>query len=146
VNGISPKVARICAALGARAAGYWRLDHVKEQLALVVFVAGEGLDPEVARAFETATRKVPLADKSLGIVAATLLGRPAVSHVRVLSPDSGSGLWLRAFGADRSIAVPICGEVGTVAGVFSVALTEDSKLDDEKVVEQIREELHLFAT
>jgi hypothetical protein len=145
-NGIRCKVAHVSTVLSARAAGYWRLDRESDQLALVAFVAGEGLDSEVARAFETATREVPLVDKSLGIVAAALTAQPTVSRIRELSPDSGSGRWLWAFGADRSVAVPICTEERRVIGVLSAALTAGSKLDDDEVVEQIREEHPVSAT
>ncbi len=132
------KVAELCAALGACAAGYWQLDQNTEQLVQLSFAPGVGLDPEVGRQFATATAIVPLNQTSLGIVAAALTGQPAVSRVADLPADSGSGRWLRAFGASRSVAVPIRGERGKIQGVFSVALAADSTLGDRIVAERIR--------
>jgi hypothetical protein len=131
-------VTEVCAALGARAAGYWQLDQETERLVQLGFVPGVGLDPEVGRQFAAATAAVPLSQTSLGIVAAALTGQPAVSRVAELPADSGSGRWLRAFGASRSVAVPIRGEGGKIQGVFSVALTADSTLGDRLVAERIR--------
>ena len=133
------RVAGICATLGACAAGYWRLDQDAERLVQLAFVPGVGLDPEVSRQFATATATVPLSQTSLGIVAAALTGQPTVSRVAELPANSGSGRWLRAFGADRSVAVPLSDSRGSVHGVFSVALPEDCQLDDHEVVESIRE-------
>ena len=121
----------------ARAAGYWQLDQETERLVQLGFVPGVGLDPEVGRQFAAATAAVPLSQTSLGIVAAALTGQPAVSRVAELPADSGSGRWLRAFGASRSVAVPIRGEGGKIQGVFSVALTADSTLGDRLVAERI---------
>ena len=122
----------------ARAAGYWQLDQETERLVQLGFVPGMGLDPEVGRQFAAATATVPLSQTSLGIVAAALTGQPAVSRVAELPADSGSGRWLRAFGASRSVAVPVRGEGGKIQGVFSVALTADSTLGDRLVAERIR--------
>ena len=88
-------VTEVCAALGARAAGYWQLDQETERLVQLGFVPGVGLDPEVGRQFAAATAAVPLSQTSLGIVAAALTGQPAVSRVEELPADSGSGRWLR---------------------------------------------------
>ncbi len=133
------RVAGICATLGACAAGYWRLDQDAERLVQLAFVPGVGLDPEVSRQFATATATVPLSQTSLGIVAAALTGQPTVSRVAELPANSGSGRWLRAFGADRSVAVPLSDVRGSVHGVFSVALPKYCQLDDHEVVESIRE-------
>jgi hypothetical protein len=54
-----------------------------------------------------------------------------------LPADSGSGRWLRAFGAGRSVAVPIRDERGAVAGVFSVALLANDPIDDPAVIDRI---------
>ena len=121
-----------------RAAGYWQLDRETERLVQLGFVPGVGFDPEVGRQFAAATATVLLSQTSLGIVTAALTGQPAVSRVAELPADSGSGRWLRAFGASRSVAVPIRGEGGKLQGVFSVALTADSTLGDRLVAERIR--------
>jgi hypothetical protein len=138
LNAFSAKVARVCLELGARAAGYWQIDPQAARLVQLSFVPGVGLDPEVGRQFAAATATVPLSQKSLGIVAAALTGQTAISRVDELPADSGSGLWLRAFGACRSVAVPIRGARGPIQGVFSVALTADSTLGDQTVAERIR--------
>jgi hypothetical protein len=138
VDAVRAQVAEVCAAFGARAAGYWQIDPEAERLVQLGFVPGVGLDLEVGRQFAAATASVPLSQTSLGIVAAALTGQPAVSRVDELPADSGSGRWLRAFGASRSVAVPIRGEGGKIQGVFSVALTADSTLGDQIVAERIR--------
>jgi len=138
VDKVRAQIAEVSAALGARAAGYWQLDQETARLVQLVFVPGVGLDPDVGRQFAAATASVPLSQTSLGIVAAALTGQPAVSRVAELPADSGSGRWLRAFGAGRSVAVPIRGEGGEIQGVFSVALTADSTLDNQIVAERIR--------
>ena len=132
------RVAEVCASLGACAAGYWELDHANQRLVQLRFVPGLGLDPEVGRQFAAATATVPLSQTSLGIVAAALTGQPAMSRVAELPADSGSGRWLRAFGADRSVAVPWLDAQGSVQGILSVALPIDSALADEAVIERIR--------
>ncbi len=135
---VREQVAEVCAALGACAAGYWQLERDHERLVQLSFVPGLGLDPDVGRQFAAATATVPLSQTSLGIVAAVLTGEPAVSRVDELPADSGSGRWLRAFGASRSVAVPIPGERGKIQGVFSVALTAESTLGIQVVAERIR--------
>jgi hypothetical protein len=130
-------VAETCARLGARAAGYWRIDRQADRLLQVAFAAGEGLDPEVARRFAAGTVSVPLDQSGLGIVAAAVTGRPAISLVESLPEESGSGKWLRSFDASRSVAVPIRGPDGGVLGVFSVALSWANPLDDQAVIERI---------
>jgi hypothetical protein len=132
-------VAETCARLGARAAGFWRLDRQADRLVQIAFAAGEGLDPEVARQFAAATASVSLDQSSLGIVAAVLAGRPVVSPVESLPEDSGSGKWLRSFEASRSVAVPIRGPGGAVQGVLSVALPRECELDDRAVIGRILE-------
>jgi hypothetical protein len=133
------RTAELCKELGACAAGYWRLDPESDRLVQVAFAAGEGLDREVARQFAAATVSVSLDQRGLGIVTAALTGQPSISEVEVLPADSGSGKWLRAFGASRSVAVPIRGPAGAVLGVFSVALPRECRLDDRAVIGQIGE-------
>jgi hypothetical protein len=138
---VRDRVAEVCAALGARAAGYWRLDPEADRLLQVVFIPGVGLDPEAGREFAAATRVVSLHQQGLGIVVAATAGRPAVSRVEELPARSGSGRWLRAFGASRSVAVPIRDERGPVRGVLSVALPEDNPLADEAVAGRLLQAL-----
>jgi hypothetical protein len=136
-DAIRSKVAEVCKALGACAAGYWQLDQTTAQLFQVAFVPGVGLNADVGREFENATQVVPLSQQSLGIVIAALSGRPAVSRVCELPADSGSGAWLRAFGASRSVAVPIFGAQRAVRAVISIALPEQVEIGDEAVAYQL---------
>ncbi len=129
------RVAAVLRDLGARAAGVWRV--VGDRLEQLAFVAGPGLPAEVARAFAEATRTVPLDREGLGIVRAATAGVPAVSRAADLPDDSGSGLWLRAFGASRSVAVPVCDGRGVVVAVLSVALP-DGPPDDQDVADRLR--------
>jgi hypothetical protein len=127
-------VTEICTTLGARAAGWWRIDHESGRLVQVAFVPGAGLDTEAGLAFAAATRAVSLGQKDLGIVIAVTTGQPALSRVDELRSDAGSGHWLRAFGATRSIAVPVRDHEGTVRGVVSVALPANHPLGDGDVI------------
>jgi len=138
LDALRARVAEVCLELGASAAGYWRVDAEAERLLQVVFVPGVGLDPEVGRQFAAATATVPLSQTSLGIVAAALTGQPAVSRVIELPADSGSGQWLRAFGAGRSVAVPLSDNDGSVRAILSVAMPACSHLDDNSIIESIR--------
>jgi hypothetical protein len=133
-----PRVDEICAALGACAAGYWQLDQENERLVQLDFVPGAELAADVAQQFVAATATVPLSQTSLGIVAAALSGHPTVSRVDELPADSGSGRWLRSFGASRSVAVPLSDADGLRRGVFSVALPASCQLDDDAIVGSIR--------
>ena len=114
--------------LGARAAGAWRVEG--DRLVGLAFATTDDMPPEVAGRFRAMSASVPLDLRDLGIVAAALDGRRRVSHAAELPPDAGSGLWLRAFAADRSVAVPIAGAAGAVVGVVSVALV-GAAADDE---------------
>ena len=131
-------VAHLCEQLRARAAGYWQLDAPAQRLLQVAFVPGPGLDPQVGQQFAAATLEVELSQKNLGIVAAAMDGRPVVSHAIELPEDSGSGRWLRAFGASRSVAVPIRAENSQVNGVLSVALPPEIALEDQEVVNMVQ--------
>lgn len=137
VDHVRTSVVRVCEAVGARAAGYWELDLENHRLVQIAFVSGAGLAPDLGREFEAATRTASLNQKDLGIVAAALSGQPAISRVDELPPDSGSGRWLRVFGASRSVAVPARDVHNTVRGVLSVALPRDIRTDDREIAEQL---------
>ncbi len=134
-SGMPGRLADLARALSARAAGVWRVEG--DRLVQVAFVAGEGLAEEVARAFAEATRSVSRAEGDLGIVRAANLGVVTASRTAELPAESGSGLWLRAFGASRSVAVPLLDARGSVHAIVSVALAE-SPLDDQAVADRIR--------
>lgn len=138
-NAIRILVRNICHELAACAAGYWRLDRSLSQLRQVAFVPGPALDADVADRFAEATRSVMLSQRGLGIVVAAVSGEAAVSRVSELPADSGSGAWLRAFGASRSVAVPDRDEHGELRGVLAVALPESCLLDDAAVADRISE-------
>lgn len=133
--GVPDRLADLARALSARAAGVWRVDG--DRLVQVAFVAGDGLAEEVARAFAEATRSVSRAQGDLGIVRAANLGVVTASRTAEIPAETGSGLWLRAFGASRSVAVPLFDASGSVHAVVSVALAE-SPLDDRAVADRIR--------
>ena len=131
-------VAALCQRLSARAAGYWQLDTQAQRLVQITFVPGADLDLQVGQQFASATLDVELSQKNLGIVAAVMEGHPVISRAMDLPEDSGSGRWLRAFGASRSVAVPIQGGNGQIIGVLSVALPPEIALEDQEVVAMIQ--------
>lgn len=120
--------------VGARAAGYWWLEG--DRLVQRAFVGCDSLPEEVATGFAAATKSVPLDRHDLGIVKAAYAEAFAASYAKGLPPEAGSGYWLRAFGADRSIAVPIRDDEGGVRAVVSLALA-DGPLSDAEVSERI---------
>jgi len=120
--------AQIREVLQARAMGVWRKEG--NELVLGTFVPGNNLAPEVAAEFTQATDRVSLDQTELGIVRAALTGQPCVSVASELSPEIGSGLWLRRFGADRSLALPMINQ-GVVRGVVAVAIQGKDRTDAE---------------
>ena len=128
-------------ALQGRATGLWRLEGA--YLRLVGFAPAPDLDATIAEAFVTATRAVRLDQLALGIVKAFVTRQPAISRTLELPPEVGSGYWLRAFGATRSVAVPLlsanAGE--PPLGVLSIALgdaPEDSVVCDRAIAYGLR--------
>jgi hypothetical protein len=105
--------------LDGRAIGLWRIEA--DGLVQVCFEA-PSIDPGTARKFAEATRSLGLDRLNLGIVKAASTGRVTVSLVADLPADSGSGYWLRAFDAERSVAVPLEVKEGMIGWVFSIAL------------------------
>lgn len=114
--------------LDARAVGVWSV--VGDRLEIDRFWPAPDLPDVVAREFVDATRSVGLAETGLGIVAAVVDRRPRVSVAASLPEGSGSGLWLRRFGASRSLAVPVL-RGGEVVGVVSAALPGSEKNEAE---------------
>jgi hypothetical protein len=129
-------VAEILAALDARAAGYWRVEG--DQLIQVAFTACPALNAEVSRTFAEATRMIALSHTNLGVVKAAVTGCVAVSRAGELPAESGSGYWLRAFGASRSVAVPLQDRGGAICAVLSVALPDRADSDDA-IAQRLRE-------
>lgn len=134
-------------ALSARAAGWWTVEtktcctscQAKGPcLVLMAFRGARDLDRSVAREFESATAVVPLEQVELGIVRAVVEKVPAVSIAEALPAHLGSGQWLRAFEAARSVAVPLLDGRGEVSGVLSVALPTVGPPDDASVASLVR--------
>ena len=128
------RLADLRARLDGRAAGAWIV--AGDRLDQLAFAPAPDLPIDVSRRFAEATRSVDLARVELAIARAAATGRPVVSIAAELPPDAGSGYWLRAFGAARSVAVPIDGSGGTVGLVVSVALGMEPEV--KIVVEWIR--------
>ena len=120
------------ARFNARAAGWWRVSVDSRELNLVAFSAAADMPVEVGSGFAEATRSVSLQAVELGIVKAVISREVSVSRLSEISPESGSGLWLRRFEAVRSVAVPIRDDRGNTRDVVSLALAELSP-DDESV-------------
>jgi hypothetical protein len=136
VTDLESIVSALRAGLSARATGLWRVDG--DRLALLAFDAAPDMPRDVADGFVAATRSVPLDPTPLGIVGAANTRAPVISVAAQLSPSLGSGRWLRAFGASRSIAVPLLGPSGTVLAVLSIALP-DAIIPDREVLERLQE-------
>lgn len=128
-------VATLLQATDARAAGLWRVEG--GHLVQGAFVACPDMPAGVAQSFAAATRSVAMSEVSLGIVAAAIAGAPQISRAVELPPDVGSGRWLRAFGAERSVAVPLVDENGRTFAVLSVAVPS-SVLSDDEVAARVR--------
>jgi hypothetical protein len=123
------RLAALRARLEARAAGVWQFRG--QHLESLAFDAAPDMATEVASGFAAATALVPLDRRELGVIAAVFERRVVVSVAAELPADIGSGYWLRAFGASRSVAVPIVDPNGSVKGVVSVALAAWGPSDDE---------------
>ena len=116
--------------LNARAAGWWRV--ADGRLEQVAFVAASDMPVGVSHGFAEATRSVGLDQSDLSIVQAATTGLLTAFKAEERPAGTGSGLWLRRFGAGVSVAVPIRGLDGEVAWVVSVAL-EDGQSDPRAV-------------
>lgn len=136
-NGDDSRVEALRIRLNARAAGLWRV--VGDRIELLAFAAAADMPHEVAARFAEASRSVGLDRRDLGVVNAVAERAPAVSIAGRLPVDVGSGYWLRAFGAARSVAVPLTDHVGGIHAVLSAALPTLGPPDDEEVVALIRD-------
>ena len=133
-NLVREQLAVLRTRLAGRAAGAWKVEG--DRLEQLAFDPAPDLPAEVAEGFAAATLTVDLARLDLGIVRAAATRQAVASIARELPAGAGSGYWLRAFGASRSVAVPILDEGGRVAFVVSLALGFDP--DDEAVEAEIR--------
>ena len=124
--------------LNARAAGFWRVAKARQTLEQVAFASATDMPVEVASAFAEATRSVPLDRVDLGIVRATLSGQVEVVHAQQSSGATGSAAWLRRFGAERSVSLPVRDASGAVSHVFAIALAS-AEPDDATVAAMVRE-------
>lgn len=118
---------------GARATGSWR--YADRRLSIEYFMACPEMKPEVAEGFPKATADVPVTDTGLGIVLAARAGVTTEYRAIDLPPDAGSGYWIRAFEADRSVAVPQFDAAGNLKRILSVAVTGlDRPTDDYEAI------------
>ncbi|MDX2039388.1 MAG: hypothetical protein SFX72_22270 [Isosphaeraceae bacterium] len=129
------RVADIRVRLGARAAGAWRLSD--DSLVRTAFSHATDMPEDVVSSFCSASERFRLSDVEFGVVKAAVELLPVVSR-RSHSGSPGSGRWLEAFDADRSIAVPILDDSGRLAAVFAVALAAD-RFSDEEVADLVTE-------
>ncbi len=118
--------------LNARATGLWHVEG--DALVLDVFAPADDMPADVASGFSQATQRVPLSLRDLGVVKAALERQVVVSRAAELPPEIGSGYWLRAFGAERSVAVPL----NDGQRVFSAAVPDSCRLDDEAIAQTVR--------
>jgi hypothetical protein len=118
---VQQAVAHVHAKAAARATGSW--SYRDNQLTLEFFMACPEMKPEVATGFPQATAYVPVTDTGLGIVLAARTRQTTEYRALDLPPDSGSGYWIRAFEADRSVAVPQFDATGQLIRILSVAVT-----------------------
>lgn len=105
----------------ARATGSWR--YHDKRLTIEFFMACPEMKSDVAAGFPQATADVPVTDTGLGIVLAARARQTTQYRAIDLPPDAGSGYWIRAFEADRSVAVPQFDEAGQLIRILSVAVT-----------------------
>ncbi len=120
-----------------RASGLWEVDVEGNRLIQVAFAPAPDMPVEVAQAFAKATQSIPLDRLDLGVVKAIVDRSPAVSIAKQLPAEAGSGYWLRAFGAERSLAVPLRDSEGKIRAVLSIALPEPPR-DLEAVIQKIQ--------
>lgn len=128
-------------AVGARASGWWRIDRSdarNPRLVLLAFAGARDLPFETAVAFTEATAEVPLDRPELGIVRAALGDSPAISTAETRETAPGSSHWLEAFGASRSIAVPIRDHPSGSEFVVSVAIPARSDRPSEELADDVR--------
>ena len=105
----------------SRAAGCWRLEA--GYLTLVGFGWASDMPDEVSQGDRAAARSVSLEQTNLGIVRAAVTVRPVIAHrdPRVTGLD-GSASWIVRFGANTSLAIPICdAKSGEVVGALAVS-------------------------
>lgn len=126
---IADVLADLIARLDGRAAGLWV--RAGESLRLVAFQPAPDLPDAVRDGFSEATRAVPLSSPDLSIVQAFVGKRPVLAVTETLPPETGSGRWLRAFGASCSLAVPVSGSDPHTTGVLSVAMRAVPSVPDE---------------
>jgi hypothetical protein len=122
--------------LSARAAGVWTC--ARDRLHLEAFVSADDLPKDVSRGFARSTLEVPLDRSGLGIVQAAVDRAVATSWASALPDDGGSGTWLRAFQAVRSVAVPILDAQGQTCRVIAIAIGPDCDLSSEEVARRLQ--------
>lgn len=105
------------------AVGAWKV--AGDQLLQLSFAADKQFDAQVAADFVEATRKVPLAETTLGIVNAVVNRRSAWARSTELEGDlRRSAGWLGRFEAACSLSCPLTDAQGVPVGVLAVSWKE----------------------
>lgn len=127
-------------ALGARAAGLWRLEGIA--LAAVAQSFSSELPAPLAAAFRAELAHVRLSRRDLAIVEAVI--RKGIVAAAAAGAFESSAHWLARLGAERSFAIPVFGArrvLGVLALAFPEGVTDTIELRDR--LEQLGEELAL---
>lgn len=127
----------------AVATGSWKYDAESRRLLLEGFQHAADMPKAVAEGFTKATADVPVTDTGLGIVLAARAMAQTEYRAEDLPPDSGSGYWLRQFGADRSIALPQTDSGGKLIRILSVAVKGLDRSPDD-YADMIRRAYDIF--
>lgn len=105
------------------AVGVWKV--AGDQLLQLSFAADQQFDAQVAADFVEATRQVPLAETTLGIVNAVVNRRSAWAKATELEGElRRSAGWLGRFDAACSLSCPLTDSDGTPVGVLAVSWKE----------------------
>ena len=117
-------LAQLVVETASRASGCWRLEN--DHLVLVGFGWADDMPDSISTGFQDATRRVPLSQTGLGIVKAATTSQPAIGRRDPRNTGlDGSATWIEKFGANTSLAVPICRTSGDVTtGVIAVSTAE----------------------
>ncbi len=136
---LEPALARLEAlrqTLNARAAGLWTCQA--NRVHLVAFLPAPDMPAQVVSGFSEATRNVPFERVELGCVQAAATREVVTAWAEKLPDDGGSGTWLHAFEAARSVAVPILDQAGQSRAVVAIALPETCPLSEADVTRRLR--------
>jgi len=113
------------------AVGLWKVEG--DSLTQQSFAAADQFDQTVAEEFVAATRSVPLAETTLGIVNAVVNRRSAWARATETEGDlRRSAGWLGRFQSACSLSCPLNDASGTPVGVLAVSWRELVGEDDPR--------------